>query len=114
MTIFRSASASSLPETFAVSPPGSTPVTATVEPPAPFTGTATYEKGAGGKVVWSGDLAVELPGRGEVSLADPTFRAKLCRKFACACPIGECFFASISVVQRRTQRLRRLAARLQR
>lgn len=114
MTIFRSASASAPPETFAVSPPGSSPVTATVAPPSPFSGTATYEK-SGGSASWSGDLAVELPGRGEAPLADPTYRAELCRSFACACPAGYCSFivaVGVSSGERRVQRLRQLASRV--
>jgi hypothetical protein len=113
LEIYRSVSAMSPPETFAVTPPGDSPVTATVAPPPPFSGTATYERTPGSKTgSWSGDLAVELPGRGKLSLTDPTYRAKLCRNFACACPIGECFFVSVTVVQARAERLRRLAARV--
>jgi hypothetical protein len=113
MTIFRLGTAIAPPETFAVSPLGVSPITATVAPGPPFSGTAAYEKSAGGKAIWSGDLAVELPGRDEVSLADSTYRAKLCRSFACACPIGECFFVSVGVIEGRMQRLRSLAARVQ-
>jgi hypothetical protein len=111
--IYRTVSATSPPETFAVTPLGDSPVIATVAPPPPFSGTATYERTPGRKTgSWSGDLAVELPGRGKLSLTDPTYRAKLCRNFACACPIGECFFVSVTVVQARAERLRRLAARV--
>lgn len=109
--IYRTVSATSAPETFAVTPLGTSPVTATVAPPAPFSGSATYEKNGGGGT-WSGDLAVELPGRGKLPLTDSTYHAKLCRSFACACPIGECFFVSVGVVQGRVERLRRLAARV--
>lgn len=110
--VVRSASATAPPETFAVSPRGATPVTATVAPPAPFSGTATYERTPGGKGTWSGDLAVELPGRGTLPLTDSSYRAELCRSFACACPIGECLFVSVSVVETEMKRLRRLAARV--
>jgi hypothetical protein len=96
MRIYRSARAITLLDTFAVTPLGHSPATATVEPPAPFSGTATYEKRPGGEISWSGDLAVDLPGRGKVSLADSTYRAKLCRSLACACPIGECSSVSVS------------------
>lgn len=109
--IYRSVSATSAPETFAVTPLGTGPVTATVAPPPPFSGTATFEKGSDGSGTWSGDLAVELPGRGTLPLTDPTYHAKLCRNFACACPIGECFFVSVTV-EGRAERLRRLAARV--
>lgn len=112
-SVVRSASANAEPETFAVAPLGTSPTTATVAPPPPFSGTATYEKQPGGAVTWSGDLAVELPGRGTLSLTDATYRAELCRSFACACPIGECFFISIFAVESRAERLRRLAARVQ-
>lgn len=94
MTIYRSASANTSPDTFEVTPLGSSPVIASVEPPAPFSGAATYERKSGGAVIWSGDLAVDLPGRGKVSLVDSTYRARLCRSVACACPIDGC---SISV-----------------
>lgn len=112
LDVFRQASAAATPATFAVSPLGASPVTATVAPPEPFTGTASYEKQLGGAVTWSGDLAIELPGRGVVPLADSTYHAELCHSFACACPIGECFFVSVGVVQGRAERLRRLAARV--
>jgi hypothetical protein len=111
MTIFRSASASSPPETFAFTPPGSNPVSATVAPTWPFSGSATYEKSADG-ASWSGDLAVELPGRGVLPLADPTYRAKLCRSFACACPVGLCSFVIVSSGRPQVQRLRQLAERM--
>lgn len=114
MGVVRSASVTAEPETFAVSPLGTTPATASVAPPAPFSGTASYEKTSDGKGIWSGDLAVELPGRGTLSLTDPTYRAELCRSFACACPIGECFFISVVAFEARAERLRRLAARVQR
>jgi hypothetical protein len=110
--VVRSASITAEPETFAVTPLGTSPVTATVVPPPPFSGTATYEKQPGGAVTWSGDLAVELPGRGTFPLADSSYQAELCRSFACACPIGECFFLSIVAVEARAERLRRLAARV--
>ncbi|MDQ2630940.1 MAG: hypothetical protein M3Y75_08205 [Actinomycetota bacterium] len=100
MTIYRSVNVRTSPDTFAVAPLGSSPVTATVEPPAPFSGTATYEKRADGAISWSGDLAVELPGRGELPLADSSYRAKLCRSFACACPIGRCTYVSVSAGRR--------------
>jgi hypothetical protein len=110
--IYRTASATSTPETFAVTPLGTSPVAATVAPPPPFSGSATYEKNGDGGATWSGDLAVELPGRGKLSLTGSTYHAKVCRGFACACPIGECFFASVGVVQGRVERLQRLAARV--
>lgn len=54
------------------------PRSATVDPPGPFTGTATFEEKSKDEFRWAGDLAVELPGIGEVSLAGPKFKSELC------------------------------------
>lgn len=52
-------------------------IRATVEPPAPFSGSATYSKtSAVPSENWTGDLAVEFPGIGKVSLAGPEFCAE--------------------------------------
>jgi hypothetical protein len=106
--IYRGASVTAPPETFEVNPPGERP-RATVDPPAPFSGTATYERGPAGEALWSGDLRVELPGLGEVPLADSSYRAKLCRSFVCACPVGKCAFVIVSSGGWRATRLRRLS-----
>jgi hypothetical protein len=51
---------------------------AQVAPPSPFTGSAELVAGeGGGEPSWSGDLAVAMPGLGEVALAGPGFEAKL-------------------------------------
>jgi len=50
---------------------------ATVTPPAPFTGRADFQRAADGSTTWSGDLSVQLPGLGPVSLVAPTFRSQL-------------------------------------
>ena len=51
-------------------------VEATVEPPAPFSGSATYVGNASTPSEnWTGDLAGEFPGIGEVSLTGPDFCA---------------------------------------
>jgi hypothetical protein len=110
--IHRWVNATTSPDTFEVAPLGSRPVTATVEPPAPFRGTALYEKKPGGEVSWSGDLAVELPGRGVLPLADSTYRAELCRSLACACPVGNCAFVSVGAGSSQAERLRRLTTGL--
>ncbi|MGN6253794.1 MAG: hypothetical protein ACTHO8_02275 [Solirubrobacterales bacterium] len=111
MRIDRSANASTPPETFAVSPPGTSPFTGTVAPPAPFSGTATYERLPGGKSAWSGDLEVELPGLGRLPLTGPTYSAKLCRSFACACPVGKCGFVVV-ISARRNPLLRPVLGKL--
>ena len=54
------------------------PRSATVEPPAPFTGSASFQQEAAKQFSWTGDLAVELPGVGEVTLAGPKFETNLC------------------------------------
>ncbi len=88
MTISRSVSASANPAGFAVSAPGVNPTTATVAPPAPFEGSAEFVHDARGGTSWSGDLSVNFPGRGIVSLAGPSYVGKLCRDLSCACPPG--------------------------
>jgi hypothetical protein len=54
------------------------PRSATVGPPAPFSGSASFQQEAAKQFSWTGDLAVELPGIGEVSLAGPKFETNLC------------------------------------
>jgi hypothetical protein len=54
-------------------------VSAKVKPPEPFTGSATYSKATGSPAAWTGDLAVRLPGTGNVPLSGPEFDAMLCR-----------------------------------
>jgi len=51
--------------------------TATVEPPAPFSGHGTFRVRARGPDLWTGNLAVDLPGRSDVRLTGPGFRANL-------------------------------------
>jgi hypothetical protein len=63
------------PATLAIATP---PRSATVDPPAPFTGTATFQQEAKRQFSWTGDLAVELPGVGDVTLAGPKFETALC------------------------------------
>jgi hypothetical protein len=54
------------------------PRSATVDPPTPFTGSASFQQEAAKQFSWTGNLAVELPGIGEVALAGPKFEANLC------------------------------------
>jgi hypothetical protein len=51
--------------------------TATVEPPAPFSGSARFDLGLKAGRRWSGDLAVDMPGRTHVPLTGPLLRATL-------------------------------------
>jgi hypothetical protein len=61
--------------TLAVAKP---PRSAIVNPPAPFTGTATFQQESADQFSWTGDLAGELPGIGDVDLAGPKFETSLC------------------------------------
>lgn len=54
------------------------PRSATIDPPSPFTGSATFQQESSKDFSWTGDLAVELPGIGEVNLAGPKFETELC------------------------------------
>ncbi|MGN6215763.1 MAG: hypothetical protein ACTHN7_02230 [Solirubrobacterales bacterium] len=66
--------------TFEVAKP---PRSATVRPPTPFTGSAEFLHESGDQFSWLGDLAVELPGIGDVALAGPNFGVTLCIGHAC-------------------------------
>ncbi|HET7417967.1 MAG TPA: hypothetical protein VFJ61_10125 [Solirubrobacterales bacterium] len=59
------------------------PRSATVEPPGPFTGSAAFLQESKEDFSWSGDLAVELPGVGEVGLAGPHWKSSLCIGRSC-------------------------------
>jgi len=54
------------------------PRSAIADPPAPFTGSATFQQESANQFSWTGDLAVELPGIGEVALVGPKFETELC------------------------------------
>jgi hypothetical protein len=54
-----------------------------LEPPRPFLGSATLRHEPGGKVDWSGDLRLPLPGFGIVPLTGPGVRATLCADAGC-------------------------------
>jgi hypothetical protein len=59
------------------------PRSASVTPPAPFTGSASFQQEAADQFNWTGDLAVELPGVGTVSLAGPKFETSVCVGHKC-------------------------------
>jgi hypothetical protein len=50
---------------------------ASVHPPAPFSGSARFDLGLKAGRRWSGDLAVDMPGRADVPLTGPLLRATL-------------------------------------
>lgn len=59
------------------------PRSASATPPAPFTGSATFQQESSKDFSWAGDLAVELPGVGEVSIAGPKFETSVCVGHKC-------------------------------
>ncbi len=50
---------------------------ASLRPPTPFSGFALYRRGARPSNRWTGSLAVDLPGRSDVSLTGGRFRVRL-------------------------------------
>jgi hypothetical protein len=84
LSIARVALAFTGPPSSVVFPDPSKPLsTATVEPPAPFSGSATFALTSPTSDTFSGDLAVELPGLGEVPLTGPGIAAGICRDYHC-------------------------------
>lgn len=63
---------------------------ATVEPPNPFSGSAIFHLDSPRSSSWTGTLAAELPGIGEVPLAGPGFWSALCEDGICTktSPLG--------------------------
>ncbi|MEZ5077841.1 MAG: hypothetical protein R2725_10385 [Solirubrobacterales bacterium] len=90
MLVYRQAIAASKKDGgIELSPVGESPATATVRPPAPFSGSATLVQSQGEDAAWTGNLSVELPGRGKVRLAGPSFEANFCREAKLSCLAGE-------------------------
>ncbi len=54
-----------------------------IKPPAPFSGSATYRRESPHSLSWTGDLSVELPGFGDVSLAGSQTTATVCADDGC-------------------------------
>jgi hypothetical protein len=63
---------------FSLTAPEGTPTEATVTPPAPFSGSATFKLESPTTASWTGDLSVEIPTLGTVSLAEPGWWAGAC------------------------------------
>lgn len=63
---------------FSLTAPEGTPTEATVTPPAPFSGSATFKLESPTTASWTGDLRVEIPTLGKVSLAEPGWWAGAC------------------------------------
>jgi hypothetical protein len=51
--------------------------TAVVHPPAPFSGSASFHRRAAPDNRWTGNLGIDFPGRSNVPLTGPAFRATL-------------------------------------
>jgi hypothetical protein len=68
---------------FSLTEVAGSPSEATVAPPAPFTGSAIFSLESPKKASWTGDLGVEIPTLGIVSLAGPDFWSALCSEGAC-------------------------------
>lgn len=79
ISIVRSIGVNAKSDAFAVSEEGGQITSATIAPPAPFGGTATFQRTKGSKGSWTGTLAGNFPGRGEVTLAGPEFSAEISR-----------------------------------
>jgi hypothetical protein len=79
LAIFRSISTDAKSDAFAVSEEDGHISSATIAPPVPFKGTATFQRTRGSEGTWTGTLAGDFPGRGEVTLAGPKFSAKVSR-----------------------------------
>ncbi len=76
-TIFRSIGANEGPNAFTTFRSGREITSATITPPQPFMGSATYQRVKGSLGTWTGSLAGDFPGRGEVSLAGSGFSAQI-------------------------------------
>lgn len=63
---------------FSLTAPNGSPTEATVTPPAPFSGSATFKLESPTTASWTGDLSVEIPTLGKVSLAEPGWWAGAC------------------------------------
>jgi len=82
LAIIRSIHATAKPSAFSTTASGAEITSASIAPPVPFTGAATYVKGQGSRGSWSGSLAANFPGLGEVSLAGPEFSARISEPLA--------------------------------
>lgn len=83
MTIYRSAIVTGEESQLALGDTRPFPLSAFIAPPAPFSGSAEYRRVPGGDNVWTGSLAVSLPGLGRVALTGPRFSALICRHSGC-------------------------------
>lgn len=79
LSIIRSISTDAKGDAIALNEEGDHITSATITPPAPFKGTATFQRTHGSEGSWTGTLAGDFPGRGEVTLAGPKFFAKVSR-----------------------------------
>jgi hypothetical protein len=79
LEIIRSINVEAKSDAFVLTKEGGQVISATIAPPAPFKGTATFQRTRGSEGSWTGTLAGDFPGRGEVTLAGPKFSAQVSR-----------------------------------
>jgi hypothetical protein len=65
-------------DSFRGAKPGTLPQVVTVAPPKPFLESATHRKEPGLPALWTGSLAVHLPGAGVTPLTGPRFKSAYC------------------------------------
>jgi hypothetical protein len=56
---------------------------ALVSPSSPFSGSATFRRGSANSVTWTGNLKVDMPAFGILSLTGPRVEASLCQTSGC-------------------------------
>lgn len=83
VTISARVSAAGKPGQFTIKPLNGAPSEATVEPPAPYKGSGTFELESPTTASWSGDVRVDVPTLGNVTLTEPGFWSTLCENSRC-------------------------------
>jgi hypothetical protein len=83
VTITARVSAAGEPGQFTVKGPKGAPSEATVDPPAPYEGSSTFQLTSPTTASLSGDLRVDVPTLGNVSLTEPSFWSTLCEDSTC-------------------------------
>lgn len=78
----------------------SPPRSATIDPPSPFAGGAAFQQESSKDFNWTGDLAAELPGIGDVSLAGPRFKSSLCLGRRCRGDLDQSGTSTVIAVAR--------------
>lgn len=87
--IFRRATVTAPASTFQIPEPGTYPEHVILSPPAPFAGTGTFSRNPESVFVWEGDLSVQFPGIGPISLTGTSFDTRYCALRGCIDQTGE-------------------------